>query len=216
MTARMTILAFLACCAAACRGAPAAAGAVNADSLLQAYSARISRHNQFTARFRQSRHLSMFDAPLVSEGTIVFRAPGDVRLHYTSPFESVILFSGGTFSKYFVENGVWTHQPSLEIVTKAITREMTRWLSADFAADFPYTAHASAADLRRVVLVPRNAVAKAVFTSIELYFSPTAEYIQKVKLVEGSGDSTVIVHEAPAFGPVDPALFRRPGAPAER
>lgn len=179
-----------------------------ADTLMEHYAPSLGQHRQFTAPFTQLRYMSMFDEPLESGGTITFSYPDAIKLHYTRPFEAVIVYSQGKLSRYRNEKGTLVEQPSMEIITKAITREMIRWLSADFGKDFPYHATVVNNDSLHLKLVPTNPAAAALFSSIELYLAPRAEYIRTVKLVEESGDSIVIHHESPSFAPVEPSVFQ--------
>lgn len=185
----------------------ATADTIDVDSLLAVYSTAIAKHTSFTAAFTQSRHLAMFPEPLVSTGTITFAHPGSIRLHYKTPFEAVILLHGGKMKRYRIQDGAPVEQPSLEVVSKAITEEMARWFSADFTTDFPYDVSLVDNDPRHLRLKPQNAAARALFRAIELTFPDTPEYIQTVTLVETNGDKIVIEHEQPSFAPVDLSTF---------
>jgi hypothetical protein len=196
----------LVCCAL-----PLHADTFDTDSLLRVYASAISQHRSFAASFRQLRYLSVFERPLVSSGTITYAYPSNVKLHYTKPFEAIVMLSKGTVRRFRAEEGAFVEQPSLEIATKAITTEMTRWFSADFTRDFPYDVAVGAEDPRRIVLTPTRAGARALFSAIELTFAPEPDYIRKVKLIEQSGDSLVIVHDEPSFDPVPPSAFTVPG-----
>ncbi len=185
----------------------AAESSYDIDSLLQVYSTAISTHTSFQAPFTQSRHIAMFDKPLVSKGVISFAHPGSIKLHYTAPFEAVILLRDGEMTRFRRQDGAWVEQPSLEIVTKAITSEMARWFSADFTSDFPYDVSVVDNDPRHLRLRPRNAAAKTLFEAIELRFPETPTYIEKVTLIETSGDAIVIEHGQPSFEPLGEETF---------
>jgi hypothetical protein len=194
-----------------CCAATLFAEQLDVDSLLRVYASAVSRHRCFTASFRQRRYLSVFDRPLVSSGTITYAYPSSVKLHYTEPFEAVVMLCGEKVRRFRKEGGAFVEQPSLEIATRALTTEMTRWFSADFTEDFPYDAAVGDGDPRRIVLTPTRPGARALFSTIELTFAPTLDYIEKVKLVEQSGDSLVVQHDPPSFEPLSPAAFSLPG-----
>ncbi len=178
------------------------------DSLLSFYSAGLSHNTHFQASFTQSRYLAMFEKPLVSTGTVSFSSPDKIRFHYKTPFESVILFAGGNMKRYRVESGSYIEQPSLEIVAKAITREIVRYLSGSFTArDFPYSVSVDPKDKRHITLVPTLSAAQAVFEKIELRFPADPLYIKSIRLVEPSGDYILIEHDAPSFAPLPDSLF---------
>ncbi|MBD3243660.1 MAG: hypothetical protein GF331_23925 [Chitinivibrionales bacterium] len=186
---------------------PRAAQSYDTDSLLEVYAAAISRHTSFQAPFTQSRYIAMFEQPLVSTGTISFSHPGSIKLHYRSPFEAAIVLREGDMQRYRRQDGAWVAQPSLEIVTKAITGEMARWFAADFTSNFPYDVSVVADNPRHLRLRPRNAAAKTLFEAIELRFPEEPDYIEKVKLIETSGDSIVIEHGTPSFEPLEEKIF---------
>jgi outer membrane lipoprotein-sorting protein len=181
------------------------------DSVLAFYESEIRKHPHFTTRFTQRRYMSLFDTPLVSEGTLKFSYPDRILLHYTEPFESIIFFMDGTIRRYLVKEGKHIEQPSLEIVAKAVTREMARWLSGSFTKNFPYTVTIDDTDSTHLVCTPENPAAQALFSAIHLFFVRKPVYIEKVKLIEQSGDSLVIEHEKPSFGKLSDDAFAVPG-----
>lgn len=183
---------------------------IDKDSLLSHYGSRISGHDHFTAGFTQSRYLAMFGKPLVSKGTVSFAAPDSFKLHYRDPFESVILFAGGTMRRYVVENGTYVEQPSMEIVAKAISKEMIRWLSGSFGDDFPYEVTIDPGNQRKISLSPKSAAARAIFSTIELVIAAKETYIESIRLNEPSGDYILIEHEPPDFSELDPHEFTLP------
>jgi len=185
--------------------------AYNIDSLLQQYSVNLAEHKHFTASFTQKRYLSLFEKPLVSTGTITFSYPDNIKLHYKTPFESIILFTGGELHRFRKDADTYVEQPAMEIVTKAITREMMRWLRADFLHDFPYKASVKKGNPRDLILIPENAAAKTLFSAIELTFSKESHYIERIALIEQSKDSIVITHKTPSFTENDLADFSIPG-----
>lgn len=178
--------------------------------LMERYRSSLGQHREFRAPFTQLRYLRMFDHPLESGGTLTFSHPDAIKLHYTRPFAASIVYEDGKVSRYREENGALVRQPSMDIVTRAITREMVRWLSADFGADFPYRASLVDGDSLHLELRPTNPAAAALFSSIELYLTEEKNYITRVKLIEESGDSIVIIHHTPDFGPIDRSEFRAP------
>ena len=184
---------------------------VDTDSLLEVYAEHLSQHRSLSAAFTQRRYLAMFDRPLVSKGTVGFVHPDRFLLHYKEPFEAVILLKDGELKRYRVVDGTYKKQPSLEIVTKAITGEMMRWLSAEFTDDFPYEVEVAPNDARHLILTPKNPAARAIFSHMELFFPDNPEYLKKIKLVEENGDSIVVEHEQPSFAPLDDSAFAVPG-----
>lgn len=149
----------------------------------------------------------MFKKPLVSTGTITFSYPDKIKFHYKTPFESVILLSEDSMERYRIEQGKHVKQPSLEIVAKAITKEVTRYLGGRFLEHFPYDVAIDFNNPRKFILTPTQKMAKAVFSTIELYFSRDSLYIAEIKLIEQSGDFIHIKHERPSFETISDSVF---------
>ncbi len=179
-----------------------------ADSLLALYSQKLALHKHFSADFTQYRYMSIFKNPLVSTGTISFSYPDKILFHYKTPFESIILFKEGSMKRYRIENGKYIKQPSLEIVAKAITREILRYLTGEFTKEFPYKTKFDPSKPRLFILIPTSAAVNAVFSCIDLLFSKDSQYIAQIKLVEKNGDYILIKHETPCFEPVPDSVFK--------
>ncbi|MFP4415713.1 MAG: outer membrane lipoprotein carrier protein LolA [Fibrobacterota bacterium] len=177
------------------------------DSLLQFIAGKLKQNRHFTAPFTQKRYMAMFEKPLISEGTINYLYPDNIRIEYVTPFESVILLTENSINRYRIENGKYIKQPSLEIVAKAITKEIIRYVSGEFISNGPYRITSASGAERHFILTPTNAAVKAIFDRIELFFPADPTYVQKVKLVETSNDSIVIEHEPPSFEPVPDSVF---------
>lgn len=181
---------------------------VNTDSILVSYSNGLKQHNNFKARFVQKRHISVFPAPLESEGIISFSAPDNIRFDYSKPFVSYIIFSDGKMARYRIDNGKPVKQHSMEIVAKAITREVMRFIKGEFSEEMPYDVKYDSSKPGEFVLIPVNSQAKAIFSSMVLVFSKDKSYIKTIKLFEKSGDNIIIEHDKPDFNTIDKSIFK--------
>ncbi len=181
--------------------------ALSPDSLLAECSKKLTLNKHFCADFTQSRYMSMFKKPLVSTGTIFFSHPDKIKFHYKTPFESIILLSEDSMERYRIENGKKVKQPSMEIVAKAIAKEVTRYLGGNFSDEFPYDVKVEDNKPRKFILIPTNSMAKTVFSSIELIFSEDFLYIAEIKLIEQTKDYIHIKHETPSFEPLPDTVF---------
>ena len=179
----------------------------NADSLLAVHAEGLTKHRHFEADFTQTRYMSLFKKPLVSTGTISFSYPDKILFHYKTPFESVILLIGNTMKRYYREKDTWAEQPSLEIVAKAITKEIMRFLKGKFTENMPFIVHVKKERPRTFSLVPKNEMAKTVFSAIEVTFAESCEYIEKIKLIEQTGDYILVTHKKPSFAPIPDSRF---------
>jgi outer membrane lipoprotein-sorting protein len=64
------------------------------DSCLRAIEAAQARTETISARFTQTKHLSLLNEPLVSTGRFVFKRPDRMRLEVESPRAATILVKG--------------------------------------------------------------------------------------------------------------------------
>ena len=78
--------------------APVRAACDSTDSCLAAIEAAQRDTRTVSARFTQTKHLSLLDEPLVSTGRFVFKRPDRVRLEIESPRPAAILISGRDIS----------------------------------------------------------------------------------------------------------------------
>lgn len=179
-----------------------------ADSALVEYSKGLKKHENFKANFIQKRHISIFPAPLESEGTISFSSPDNIRFDYSKPFISYIIFSDGKMARYRIENGIPVKQHSMEIVAKAITREVMRFIKGEFSNEMPYEIKYDSNKPGEFTLIPVNSQAKAIFSSMVLIFAEDKSYIKTIKLFEKSGDNIIIEHNKPDFSPISKEIYK--------
>jgi hypothetical protein len=78
--------------------APAHAACDSTDSCLAAIEAAQKDTRTVSARFTQTKHLSLLDEPLISTGRFVFKRPDRMRLDIDSPRAATILINGRDIS----------------------------------------------------------------------------------------------------------------------
>jgi outer membrane lipoprotein-sorting protein len=77
---------------------PARAACDSTDSCLRAIEAAQADARTVSARFTQTKHLSLLDEPLVSSGRFMFRRPDRIRLDIESPRPATIVITGREIS----------------------------------------------------------------------------------------------------------------------
>ena len=75
-----------------------AADCTSTDSCLKAVDAAQAETRTVSARFTQTKHLSLLDEPLVATGRFVFKRPDRMRLDIESPRPATILIDGRQIS----------------------------------------------------------------------------------------------------------------------
>lgn len=77
---------------------PAHAACDSTDTCLQAIEAAQANARSVSARFTQTKHLSLLDAPLVSTGRFLFKRPDRIRLDIETPRAATIVIRGHEIS----------------------------------------------------------------------------------------------------------------------
>ena len=179
----------------------------SADSLLTEYSKNLTLHKHFTADFTQYRYISMFKKPLISTGTIYFSYPDKILFHYKTPLEAIILLNNNKMKRFRVEEGKNIEQPSLEMISKPIIRNIMHFFKGDFVKSRSFKVEINKNKPRAFILIPADSGAKHFFSSIEFSFSEDLQYIAEIKLIEQSSDYILVKNEQPSFKAVPDSVF---------
>jgi outer membrane lipoprotein-sorting protein len=162
------------------------------DACLRAIEESQRTTRALTARFEQTKHLSLLTEPLVSRGRFAFKAPDQVLWQIDEPKVTVRIDQHGV------------HLPDLpnaeaEVAALAPFSEMMRELSGLFTGSlttvqksFDVTAAGDAAAIR-VHLVPRSEQWRRMFRSLELEFAAPDLVMHTIHIDEALGDSLEIV-----------------------
>ncbi len=173
--------------AAACRSA-AAAPCAGTDACLQVIDASQHSTRTLSARFEQTKHLSLLAEPLVTSGEFAFRHPDQFMWRVTEP----------PFTVRIDREGI--HLPDHagakdELAALAPFSAMMRQLSGLFTGSltavrdtFEVTA-APDGDGVRVHLVPRESQLQHMFRSIDMSFVPPQWVVTTIHFEEALGDS---------------------------
>ena len=149
----------------------------------------------------------MFKKPLISTGTISFSYPDKILFHYKTPLEAVILLNNNKMKRYRIEKGEHIEQPSIEMVTKPIIRNIMHFFKGDFVKSGAFSVAINKDKSRTFILIPADSKSKHFFSSIEFSFSENLQYIEEIKLTEQSEDYILVKHEQPSFKAVPDSIF---------
>lgn len=173
--------------AAVCRSA-AAVSCAGTDACLQVIEASQHGTRALSARFEQTKHLSLLAEPLVTRGQFAFRHPDQFVWHVDEPPITVRIDRDGI------------HLPDHpgakdEMASLAPFSAMMRQLSGLFTGSltavrdtFEVTA-APDGDGIRVHLVPRESQLQHMFRSIDMSFVPPQWVVTRIHFEEALGDS---------------------------
>lgn len=194
-------------------GAAAAPPCAGTDACLQLIEASQRSTRTLSARFEQTKHLSLLAEPLITRGQFAFREPDQVLWRVDEPPITVRID----------RNGI--HLPDVpglkdEVAALAPFSAMMRQLSGLFSGSlsavrttFEVTAAADGGVIR-VHLVPRDPQWQHMFGSIDVWFAAPEWVVTALHIDEALGDSLDIkfsdVHrnDAVANAALDAAALR--------
>lgn len=189
------------------RPVAAPARAITLDEVLR----RFRGLSGLSARFREEKRMQLLAAPLVSEGTLDYLAPGTMIRRTAAPSPSVALIEGPRL-RFRDESG----EQSLDLDAMPLVRQFIESFMALVAGDRAALERSYSAEFHNpdrgdparwsLTLRPRGAALARVFREIVL--SGAGVILATLTVRETSGDESVTV-----FTQVDPA---RSYSPAER
>jgi outer membrane lipoprotein-sorting protein len=169
-------------------GSTAAAPCAGTDACLQLIEASQHTTRALSARFEQTKHLSLLAEPLVTRGQFAFREPDQVLWRVDEPAITVRID----------RNGI--HLPDVpglkdEVAALAPFSAMMRQLSGLFTGSlsavrttFEVTAEPDGGAIR-VHLVPREPQWQRMFRSIDVWFADPDWVVTALHIEEALGDS---------------------------
>jgi outer membrane lipoprotein-sorting protein len=172
----------------AARQATCAVRCDSTPSCLKAIEEAQRETRSITADFRQVKHLTLLDEPLVSNGRFLFAKPDRVRLDVVEPEPATIVIRGADI-----------HIPGLpekdrQALSASPMVAMLAQLGAVFSGSvekleesFEVAATAEG-DGVRLVLVPRSAEWKKTFQRMQLDFAGADLVVREIRIEDALGD----------------------------
>ena len=163
-----------------------------AKAFKESVSSKAETIENLQADFRQLKFMKIMQKTVESDGHIWYASPGKLKWSYTSPYNYQLLFKDS--SLYIIENGktrkMNTGNSELfekmgELVAGSFNGrilEMDELFKTDFTRD---------GKLVKATVTPKDENLAEMFSEILIFFN-TEKYIEKVKLMEPSGDYTEI------------------------
>ncbi len=146
--------------------------------------------------FVQTKELSIMNDKMVSNGTMSFAQPNKLCWHYTSPYDYTFIITG---EKVLIGKGKNRNSIDLKSsqafqgIAKLIAGSVTgKCLTQTDEFDVKILA-----DKRYYVaqLIPKTKRLKKMFKTIRLNFNRASSTMERVEMIENSGDNTTIVFQ---------------------
>ena len=148
--------------------------------------------------FIQSKRMKILSKEMQSKGILYFKKPDKIRWQYTSPYDYTFIMNG---DKVQIKSAKSTK--NIDVQGNKIFRQITTIILNTVtgagimnSADFNVELYKSG-DIYFAKMHPKKKEVKQVYFSIEVYFNSALTMVDTIKMIEESGEHTVIKLVAP-------------------
>jgi len=162
----------------------------NTASLRSALAGTAKSTQTIASDFNQVKHMKMMNDKVTSKGKFYFKKENKIRIEYTSPFQYLLVMSGG---QIMVRDGQKTNKintrnsKAMQSVNKVMMDCMTGTVFNN--KDFSVKAYDSKGQYL-MELTPVNSNMKSLFARIDVYIDKTDNSVSKLVMNESGGDYT--------------------------
>lgn len=179
--------------------------------LLEKKLAQVAQNTtSLQSAFVQTKHLSVLSADIQSEGSLVYKAPNSLHWAYNAPLNYRIVLHQGQVTiddDGRVQTYDLSSNPTFQKVNEMIMSSVKGELLID-ETEYRYEFKESKQQYL-VELFPKQKKVQEFMASIQVYFSKKDYVVERLKLLEQSGDYTVLdFKNKTTNGAVSDALFR--------
>lgn len=160
--------------------------------------------------FVQSKKMKILNKEMNSKGVLYFKKPDKIRWQYTSPYDYTFIMNG---DKVQLKSAKSTK--NIDIQGNKIFRQVSSIIlntvtggglknSADFDVELFRSNDAYFAKM-----LPKKREIKQVYSAIEVYFNASLTMVESIKMIERSGEYTVVKLVSPKMNnPINESLFK--------
>ncbi|RFC54919.1 outer membrane lipoprotein carrier protein LolA [Brumimicrobium aurantiacum] len=182
------------------------------ETELKAFTTRIETETKkltsLTTDFEQQKHLAFLSNDIQSYGKMFLRADGALKWSYTEPNKYSVIFKNNAI--YINDNGKKSTVSGDQDMFKKINHLIAGSVSGKLFNDNDFSIRYFKVDNEiKVKLIPDNKTLKKYLTEVHLYFPQNEALVSKVKLIEPSGDYTLILFKNKKLNvKIDPNIFK--------
>ena len=143
--------------------------------------------------FVQSKRMKILSKEMQSKGILYFKKPDKIRWQYTSPYDYTFIMNG---DKVQIKSAKTTK--SIDIQGNKIFRQISTIILNTItgggiknSSDFNVELYKSG-DIYFAKMLPKKKEVKQVYSSIEVYFNSALTMVDTIKMIEKSGEYTVV------------------------
>lgn len=170
---------------------------VTAQSEIDAFKSALTNEtaivNDIKADFVQTKTVDFLDEAVISSGTLYFATGKRLRWEYQKPYSFVFILNGA--KAWMVNQGATTE---LDVNTNKMLKELSELMLFGMGGtalfenpNFDFSFGRSQKQWR-VCLKPKSKEMKTLYTQIEVFFALPTHQMESVRMVEVSGDETLI------------------------
>lgn len=164
--------------------------------------------------FVQEKKMSIFSAPIILRGKLSWERPDSFAWHVVSPIQYAIIMRQGLARQWEGEqNTVQEFKMNSNPIMRVASQQLQRWFSGNYE-QLAVEYDVSLANNQPLVLscVPHKDSPEAGFIArVDIQFRADLRYIDKITIVELSGDLTDIQFENARLNEIIPAEAWRTG-----
>ena len=159
--------------------------------------------------FTQTKRMKLLKREMKSTGLMYFKQPDKLRWQYTSPYDYTFIMNG---DKVRIKSAKSTQD--INVQGNKIFRQITNIIlntvtggGLKSASDFKVEVYQSEKGYF-AKLYPKKKEVKQVYQLIEIYFNPALTMVSGVKMIEKTGDETLVnLNNLKANAPINEKMF---------
>ncbi len=137
--------------------------------------------------------MKILKRPLVSTGSIFYRAPDRLRWEYRNPIRQVLLVNGSRVKKYVMEGNRLVDDTSGSVeAMRMVMEHVAAWLRGDFEKDGMFSKELQYQTPPCIVLKPIAEPTSSFIRSIKLVPKKNPGVLERIEIEEFGDASTVI------------------------
>ena len=143
--------------------------------------------------FTQTKSMKLLSKEMLSKGIMYFKQPNKLRWQYTSPYDYTFILNGDKVklksaksTKDIDVQGNKMFRQITGIILNSITGGGLK-SSSDFTVEIYQAGNLYFAKLKK-----KKKELKQIYNVIEIHFNPTLTMVSSVKMVEKTGDATIV------------------------
>jgi outer membrane lipoprotein-sorting protein len=190
------------------------AGATDVSSipdLLTRIGEKVAEFKTLKTDFIQEKNLAMFKRKLILRGRIYLQKPNTIAWHVDKPVKYSVLITDNAIRQWDEDTNQVQEIPfSKNPVFKIVLNQLTTWFSGNYSSLLDdYTAKVIQQRPYVFEFMPKETnFSRKIVKSITITFREDEKYLEKIKIVEMSGDSTTITFENTVIDvPIDSRFF---------